>query len=107
MNKINRNIGILIGAGTALSIGTIMAIRLKKKMKKVFEVEEDDFDDIDENSFVKEELVTVKKDMDRIGEVKALAEELESCKEEIISLWEHIEALADVRAGIVDKKGRV
>ena len=44
-----------------------------------------------------ETLDLVKRDMDRIGEVKALVEELENCKEEIISLWEHMEALSNMR----------
>lgn len=169
MNKINKNTGILIGAATVLSIGTMMAIQLKKKMKKVSELEEDDFDfdfdEMKEESFVKNELDTenekddereeiysledeylkyeskteeekqqefrvvvvdvlsslykeilsmrerldtVKRDIDRIGEVKALTEELESFREEITSLWEHIEKLADMRAELYDdKKGRV
>lgn len=164
-NKMNKKTGMLIGAGLALSIGTMTALRLKKKMKKVSELEEDDFDfDFDEieESFDKDEfdtendderkeeiysledeyleyeskteeekqkefrvlvvdvlsamykeilsmnetLDTVKKDIDRIGEVKALVEELENCKEEIISLWEHMEKLSEMREEITGKKNR-
>ena len=53
-----------------------------------------------------ETLDLVKRDMDRIGEVKALVEELENCKEEIISLWEHMEKLSDLREEITGKKNR-
>ncbi|CYX27151.1 TPA: conjugal transfer protein [Streptococcus suis] len=168
MNRINKKIGILIGTGTALSIGTIMAVLLKKKTKKVSDFKEDDFDfdfdEIEENYCVnnkvdtendkddmeKEEIYSlvdefleyesktenekqeefrclslkvmdllikevismseildlVKKDIDRIGEVKALVEELENCKEEIISLWEHMEKLSEMREKITDTKDR-
>lgn len=53
-----------------------------------------------------ETLNLVKRDMDRIGEVKALVEELENCKEEIISLWEHMEKLSEMREDIIGKKNR-
>lgn len=165
MNKINKKTRILIGAGSALSIGTIITVLLKKKTKKLSDLEEDDFDfDFDEleESFDKDEfdtendderkeeiysledeyleyeskteeekqkefrvlvvdvlsamykeilsmnetLDTVKKDIDRIGEVKALVEELENCKEEIISLWEHMEKLSEMREEITGKKNR-
>ncbi|HEL1373714.1 TPA: conjugal transfer protein, partial [Streptococcus equi subsp. equi] len=53
-----------------------------------------------------ETLNLVKRDIDRIGEVKALVEELENCKEEIISLWEHMEKLSDLREEITGKKNR-
>ena len=33
MNKINKKIGILIGVGTAITIGTIMSAVIKKKTK--------------------------------------------------------------------------
>lgn len=162
-NKMNKKPGMLIGAGLALSIGAMTALRLKKKMKKVSDFEADDFDEIEEESFVKDELDTenekdnereelysledeyleyeskteeekqkefrvlvvdvlsamykeilsmnetldtVKKDIDRIGEVKALVEELENCKEEIISLWEHMEKLSNLREEITGKKNR-
>ena len=49
MNKINKKTRILIGAGSALSIGTIITVLLKKKTKKLSDLEEDDFDfDFDE-----------------------------------------------------------
>ena len=167
-NKINKKTGILIGVGSALSIGMIMVVLLKNKTKKGSVLEKDDFDfdfdEIEEDSCVnnkfdaekdkddigKEEIDSlldeyleyeskteeekqeefrdlsvkvmdlllkevismsetldlVKRDMDRIGEVKALVEELENCKEEIISLWEHMEKLSDLREEITGKKNR-
>lgn len=173
-NKINKKTGILIGVGSALSIGMMMVVLLKNKTKKGSVLEKDDFDfdfdEIEEDSCVnnkfdaekdkddaekdkddigKEEIDSlvdeyleyeskteeekqeefrdlsvkvmdllkevismsetldlVKRDMDRIGEVKALVEELENCKEEIISLWEHMEKLSDLREEITGKKNR-
>jgi len=138
MNKINNKIGILIGVGTAITIGTIMPVLIKKKTKNLSKFEEDefglDFGDIGDefldyeskteeefrdllvkgmNSFLKEiismskTLNSVKNDIETIGDTKALIEELRSCEEEIISLWEHIEKLADTRIDIDNKKGRV
>ena len=165
MNKINKKIGILIGVGTAITIGTIMPAVIKKKTKNLSKFEEDefglDFGDIEDESFVKNEFDTenaknnvrkeerdsledkfldyeskteeefrdllvkgmnsflkeiismsktlnlVKNDIETIGDTKALIEELGSCEEEIISLWEHIEKLADARIDIDNKKGRV
>jgi len=138
MNKINKKIGILIGVGTAITIGTIMSAVIKKKTKNLSKFEEDefglDFGDIGDefldyeskteeefrdllvkgmNSFLKElisiskTLNLVKNDIETIGDTKALIEELGSCEEEIISLWEHIEKLADARIDIDNKKGRV
>ena len=169
MNKINNKIGILIGVGTAITIGTIMPVLIKKKTKNLSKFEEDefglDFGDIEDESFVKNEFDTenaknnvrkeerdsledkfldyeskteeekqeefrdllvkgmnsflkelismsktlnsVKNDIETIGDTKALVEELGSCEEEIISLWEHIEKLADTRIDIDNKKGRV
>lgn len=165
MNKINNKIGILIGVGTAITIGTIMSVLIKKKIKNLSKFEEDefglDFGDIEDESFVKNEFDTenaknnvrkeerdsledkfldyeskteeefrdllvkgmnsflkeiisisktlnsVKNDIETIGDTKALVEELGSCEEEIISLWEHIEKLADTRIDIDNKKGRV
>ena len=167
-NKINKKTGILIGVGSALSIGMMMVVLLKNKTKKGSVLEKDDFDfdfdEIEEDSCVnnkfdaekdkddigKEEIDSlvdeyleyeskteeekqeefrdlsvkvmdlllkevismsetldlVKKDIDRIGEAKALVEELESCKEEIISLWEHLEALSNVREEHIIEKDR-
>ena len=142
MNKINKKIGILIGVGTAITMGTIMSALIKKKTKNLSKFEEDefglDFGDIGDefldyeskteeekqeefrdllvkgmNSFLKElisiskTLNSVKNDIETIGDTKALIEELGSCEEEIISLWEHIEKLADTRIDIDNKKGRV
>ena len=165
MNKINKKIGILIGVGTAITMGTIMSALIKKKTKNLSKFEEDefglDFGDIEDESFVKNEFDTenaknnvrkeerdsledkfldyeskteeefrdllvkgmnsflkeiisisktlnsVKYDIETIGDTKALIEELRSCEEEIISLWGHIEKLADTRIDIDNKKGRV
>ena len=165
MNKINKKIGILIGMGTAITMGTIMSVLIKKKIKNLSKFEEDefglDFGDIEDESFVKNEFDTenaknnvrkeerdsledkfldyeskteeefrdllvkgmnsflkelisisktlnsVKNDIETIGDTKALIEELRSCEEEIISLWGHIEKLADTRIDIDNKKGRV
>ena len=142
MNKINNKIGILIGVGTAITMGTIMSALIKKKTKNLSKFEEDefglDFGDIGDefldyeskteeekqeefrdllvkgmNSFLKEiisiskTLNSVKNDIETIGDTKALIEKLGSCEEEIISLWEHIEKLADTRIDIDNKKGRV
>lgn len=167
-NKINKKTGILIGVGSALSIGTMMVVLLKRKTKKGSVLEKDDFDfdfdEIEEDSCVNDKFDTekdkddigkeeidslvdeyleyeskteeekqeefrdlsvkvmdlllkevismsetldlVKKDIDRIGEAKALVEELESCKDEIISLWEHLEALSNVREEHIIEKDR-
>jgi putative conjugative transposon membrane protein len=138
MNKINKKIGILIGVGTAITMGTIMSALIKKKTKNLSKFEEDefglDFGDIGDefldyeskteeefrdllvkgmNSFLKEiisiskTLNSVKYDIETIGDTKALIEDLRSCEEEIISLWGHIEKLADTRIDIDNKKGRV
>ena len=158
MRKLNKKIGILIGTGTVLS-GIVMAVLLKKRRKKLSDIEDDDFDfeldEMEDDSYVKdkfdtehlkddiekeeidslvdeyleyeskteeekqdefrslsvnvmdlllkevismsENLKAVKKDIDRIGEAKALVQELENCKEEIIALWEHIEALSNIK----------
>ena len=167
-NKINKKTGILIGVGSALSIGTMMVVLLKRKTKKGSVLEKDDFDfdfdEIEEDSCVNDKFDTekdkddigkeeidslvdeyleyeskteeekqeefrdlsikvmdlllkevismsetldlVKKDIDRIGEAKALVEELESCKDEIISLWEHLEALSNMREEHIIEKDR-
>lgn len=167
-NKINKKTGILIGVGSALSIGTMMVVLLKRKTKKGSVLEKDDFDfdfdEIEEDSCVNDKFDTekdkddigkeeidslvdeyleyeskteeekqeefrdlsvkvmdlllkevismsetldlVKRDIDRIGEAKALVKELESCKEEIISLWEHLEALSNMREEHIIEKDR-
>lgn len=167
-NKINKKTGILIGVGSALSIGMMMVVLLKNKTKKGSVLEKDDFDfdfdEIEEDSCVNDKFDTekdkddigkeeidslvdeyleyeskteeekqeefrdlsvkvmdlllkevismsetldlVKKDIDRIGEAKALVEELESCKDEIISLWEHLEALSNMREEHIIEKDR-
>ena len=167
-NKINKKTGILIGVGSALSIGTMRVVLFKRKTKKGSVLEKDDFDfdfvEIEEDSCVNDKFDTekdkddigkeeidslvdeyleyeskteeekqedfrdlsvkvmdlllkevismsetldlVKKDIDRIGEAKALVEELESCKDEIISLWEHLEALSNMREEHIIEKDR-
>lgn len=167
-NKINKKTGILIGVGSALSIGMMMVVLLKNKTKKGSVFEKDDFDfdfdEIEEDSCVNDKFDTekdkddigkeeidslvdeyleyeskteeekqeefrdlsvkvmdlllkevismsetldlVKRDIDRIGEAKALVKELESCKEEIISLWEHLEALSNMREEHIIEKDR-
>ena len=167
MRKLNKKIGILIGTGTVLS-GIVMAVLLKKRRKKLSDIEDDDFDfeldEMEDDSCVKdkfdtehlkddiekeeidslvdeyleyesksegekqeefrsllvnvmdlllkevismsENLKAVKKDIDRIGEAKALVQELENCKEEIISLWEHLETLSNMREEHILEKDR-
>ena len=146
MKKMNKKIGILIGTGLILSMGTMMKVLIKNRAKKLSDFEEDDFYfDFDtenaknnvrkeeifslEDEYLEYELKTeeekqeefrglsvevmdfvlkevilmsenvnaVKKDIDRISEAKALVKELENCKEEIIALWEHIEALSNIK----------
>lgn len=159
MKKMNKKIGILIGTGLILSMGTMMKVLIENRAKKLSDFEEDDFyfdfdetekescimDEFDtentkdnvkkeergslEDEYLEYELKTeeekqeefrdlsvevmnlvlkevilmsenvnaVKKDIDRIGEAKALVKELENCKEEIIALWEHIEALSNIK----------
>ena len=146
MKKMNKKIGILIGTGLILSMGTMMKVLIKNRAKKLSDFEEDDFyfdfdtenakDNVKkeeifslEDEYLEYELKTeeekqeefrglsvevmdlvlkevilmsenvnaVKKDIDRISEAKALVKELENCKEEIIALWEHIEALSKIK----------
>lgn len=146
MKKMNKKIGILIGTGLILSMGTMMKVLIKNRAKKLSDFEEDDFyfdfdtenakDNVKkeeifslEDEYLEYELKTeeekqeefrglsvevmdfvlkevilmsenvnaVKKDINRISEAKALVKELENCKEEIIALWEHIEALSKIK----------
>lgn len=164
----NKKIGILIGTGLILSMGTMMKVLIENRAKKLSDFEEDDFyfdfdetekescimDEFDtentkdnvkkeergslEDEYLEYELKTeeekqeefrslsvnvmdlllkevismsenlkaVKKDIDRIGEAKALVQELENCKEEIISLWEHLETLSNMREEHILEKDR-
>jgi len=43
LKKINKKIGILIGVGTAITMGTIMSALIKKKTKNLSKFEEDEF----------------------------------------------------------------
>lgn len=168
MKKMNKKIGILIGTGLILSMGTMMKVLIENRAKKLSDFEEDDFyfdfdetekescimDEFDtentkdnvkkeergslEDEYLEYELKTeeekqeefrslsvnvmdlllkevismsenlkaVKKDIDRIGEAKALVQELENCKEEIISLWEHLETLSNMREEHILEKDR-
>ena len=60
-NKINKKTGILIGVGSALSIGTMMVVLLKDKTKKGSVLEKDDFDfdfdEIEEDSCVNDKVL--------------------------------------------------
>ena len=69
-NKINKKTGILIGVGSALSIGTMMVVLLKRKTKKGSVLEKDDFDfDFDEieEDFCVNDKFDTEKDKDDIG----------------------------------------
>ena len=75
-NKINKKTGILIGVGSALSIGMMMVVLLKNKTKKGSVLEKDDFDEIEEDSCVNDKFDT-EKDKDDIGkeEIDSLVDE--------------------------------
>ena len=94
MKKMNKKIGILIGTGLILSMGTMMKVLIKNREKKLSDFEEDDFYFDFDTENAKD---NVKKDIDRVSEAKALVKELKNCKEEIIALWEHIEALSNIK----------
>ena len=54
--------------------------------------------------FISEKVKSVEEEVKKQSEYKELLEELESCKEEIISLWEHLEALSNMREeNIIEK----
>ena len=56
--------------------------------------------------FISETVKNVEEEVKKQSEYKELLEELESCKEEIISLWEHLEALSNMREEHIIEKDR-
>ena len=85
MKILNKKMRIILGTGVMLFIGVLL-VKIVSRKKQVTSVPLDkDFD------FVKikdGENILCKDDFE-------LAEELDKVKEEIISLWEHIEALSN------------
>ena len=85
MKILNKIMRIVSGAGVILFIGVLLGKIISRKKQDTSVPLDKDFD------FVKikdDENILCKADFE-------LAEELEKVKEEIISLWEHIEALSN------------
>ena len=85
MKILNKKMRIVSGAGVMLFIGVLLGKIISIKKQDTSVPLDKDFD------FVKikdDENILCKADFE-------LAEELEKVKEEIISLWEHIEALSN------------
>lgn len=85
MKILNKKMRIILGAGVMLFIGVLLGKIISRKKQDISVPLDKDFD------FVKikdDENILCKADFE-------LAEELEKVKEEIISLWEHIEALSN------------
>ena len=85
MKILNKIMRIVSGAGVMLFIGVLLGKIISMKKQDISVPLDKDFD------FVKikdDENILCKADFE-------LAEELEKVKEEIISLWEHIEALSN------------
>jgi len=85
MKILNKIMRIISGAGVILFIGVLLGKIVSRKKQDISVPLDKDFD------FVKiknDENILCKADFE-------LAEELEKVKEEIISLWEHIEALSN------------
>ena len=85
MKILNKKMRIILGAGVMLFIGVLLGKIISRKKQDISVPLDKDFD------FVKikdDENILCKADFE-------LAEELEKIKEEIISLWEHIEALSN------------
>lgn len=85
MKILNKKMRIISGAGVMLFIGLLLGKIVSRKKQDTSVPLDKDFD------FVKikdDENILCKADFE-------LAEELEKVKEEIISLWEHIEALSN------------
>ena len=85
MKILNKKMRIISGAGVMLFIGVLLGKIISRKKQDTSVPLDKDFD------FVKikdDENILCKADFE-------LAEELEKVKEEIISLWEHIEALSN------------
>ena len=85
MKILNKKMIIISGAGVMLFIGVLLGKIISRKKQDTSVPLDKDFD------FVK-----IKDDENRLCKADfELAEELEKVKEEIISLWEHIEALSN------------
>ena len=85
MKILNKKMRIISGAGVMLFIGVLLGKIISRKKQDISVPLDKDFD------FVKikdDENILCKADFE-------LAEELQKVKEEIISLWEHIEALSN------------
>ena len=85
MKILNKKMRIILGTGVMLFIGVLLVKIVSRKKQDTSVPLDKDFD------FVKikdDENILYKADFE-------LAEELEKVKEEIISLWEHIEALSN------------
>lgn len=85
MKILNKKMRIILEAGVMLFIGVLLGKIISRKKQDISVPLDKDFD------FVKikdDENILCKPDFE-------LAEELEKVKEEIISLWEHIEALSN------------
>lgn len=85
MKILNKKMRIISGAGVMFFIGVLLGKIISRKKQDISVPLDKDFDFViikdDENSLCKADF--------------ELAEELEKVKEEIISLWEHIEALSN------------
>ena len=85
MKRLNKKMRIISGAGVMLFIGGLLGKIVSRKKQDTSVPLDKEFD------FVKikdDENILCKADFE-------LAEELQKIKEEIISLWEHIEALSN------------
>ena len=85
MKRLNKKMIIILGAAVMLFIGVLLGKIVSRKKQDTSVPLDKDFD------FVKikdDENILCKADFE-------LAEELQKIKEEIISLWEHIEALSN------------
>ena len=85
MKILNKKMRIILGAGVMLFIGVLLGKIVSRKKQDISVPLDKDFDFIK----IKDgKNILYKADFE-------LAEELEKIKEEIISLWEHIEALSN------------
>ena len=85
MKILNKKMIIILGAGVMLFIGVLLGKIVSRKKQDTSVPLDKDFD------FVK-----IKDDKNILYKADfELAEELQKVKEEIISLWEHIEALSN------------
>ena len=85
MKILNKKMRIVLGAGVMFFIGGLLGKIVSRKKQDISVPLDKDFD------FVKikdDENILCKADFE-------LAEDLQKIKEEIISLWEHIEALSN------------